>query len=125
MTIESAPKNYVAFPLSLAGGILILLGGGVGITMMSLPSICCQGFAGMMQGMMGGMWFGIMMWAFVLGFASGIMVLLGAIMLYVRPDKRKTWGTIVILFSAVSFLGMGGFFIGAILGIIGGALALS
>ena len=80
---------------------------------------------GMTQGMMTGPWFGIMMWALVLGFASGIVVFLGAIMIYVRPDKRRTWGTIVIIFSAVSFLGMGGFFIGAVLGIIGGALALS
>jgi hypothetical protein len=35
------------------------------------------------------------------------------------------WATLIIVFSAVSFVGMGGFFIGAILGIIGGAFALS
>jgi hypothetical protein len=29
------------------------------------------------------------------------------------------------VFSALSFLGMGGFFVGAILGIVGGVLALS
>ena len=79
----------------------------------------------MMQGMMGGPWFGIMTWAVVVGFASGTAVFLGAIMLYMKPDKRRIWGTIVILFSALSFIGMGGFFVGAILGIIGGALALS
>lgn len=122
----TAPKSNVAFPLSLAGSILILLGGGIGIIMMSLASTCCQSIMGMMQGMMmGRMWFGIIMWGFVLGFASGILVLLGAIMLRVRPDKRRVWGTIIILFSVLSFLGTGGFFIGAILGIIGGALAIS
>jgi len=58
--------------------------------MTSLPSICCQGIMGMMQGMISGPWFGIMIWAFVLGFASGIVVFLGAIMISVRPEKRRT-----------------------------------
>jgi hypothetical protein len=35
------------------------------------------------------------------------------------------WGTVIIIFSAISFVGMGGFFIGALLGIIGGAFAIS
>jgi ABC-type dipeptide/oligopeptide/nickel transport system permease subunit len=35
------------------------------------------------------------------------------------------WATLIIVFSAVSFVGMGGYFIGAILGILGGAFDLS
>jgi predicted benzoate:H+ symporter BenE len=35
------------------------------------------------------------------------------------------WAIVIIVFSAISFVGMGGFFIGAILGIIGGAFDLS
>jgi hypothetical protein len=33
-------------------------------------------------------------------------------------------GHCIIVFSAVSFVSMGGFFIGAVLGIIGGAFAI-
>ena len=39
--------------------------------------------------------------------------------------RARDLGYSHIVFSAVSFVGMGGFFIGAILGIIGGAFALS
>jgi len=44
------------------------------------------------------------------------------------PEKTRahiTWGILVLAFSVVSFIGMGGYFIGAVLGIAGGALALS
>jgi hypothetical protein len=34
------------------------------------------------------------------------------------------WAIVIIVFSVVSFVGMGGFFIGALLGIIGGAFVL-
>jgi Family of unknown function (DUF6114) len=46
-------------------------------------------------------------------------------MLNARPADHFTWGFIVLAFSVISFVGMGGYFIGAILGIAGGALALS
>jgi hypothetical protein len=46
-------------------------------------------------------------------------------MLNARPQEHTAWGIIVLIFSIVSFIGMGGFLIGAILGIAGGALALS
>ena len=46
-------------------------------------------------------------------------------MLRSRPVNRKMWGIIVVVFSIPSVLSGGGFVIGFILGIIGGALALS
>lgn len=55
----------------------------------------------------------------------GVIVVVGALMLNSRPQERVAWGLIVLVFSIVSFIGMGGFFIGAALGIAGGALALS
>ncbi len=55
----------------------------------------------------------------------GIAVLIGAIMLNSRPAENITWGIIVLIFSIASFIGMGGYMIGAILGIAGGAIALS
>ena len=45
-------------------------------------------------------------------------------MLYTNPGSRSIWGILIIVFSVLSFFGFGGFIIGAILGIIGGVLAL-
>jgi hypothetical protein len=54
----------------------------------------------------------------------GIIVVIGAIMLNARPTQHVTWGIIVLVFSVASFMGMGGYFIGAVLGLAGGAIAL-
>jgi hypothetical protein len=59
------------------------------------------------------------------GLVCGVLVLLGAIMLRVKPVNKKAWATMIIGFSLPSVLSGGGFIIGFILGIIGGALALS
>ncbi len=89
------------------------------------------GFGGMMEEHMGGMMgslgvpFSFMFGLSLIGLVSGILVIIGAIMLNAHPTEHKAWGTIILVFSIISFLGMGGFFIGAILGIIGGALAVS
>jgi len=58
------------------------------------------------------------------GLASGIIVLTSAILLMAVPSQRRTWGVLILVFSILSFLGIGGFVIGAILGIVGGILAL-
>lgn len=84
---------------------------------------CCQGI-GMMQGMMGSFGFGIMYGLFMVSIVSGVIVLLGAIMLNRKPEQRYTCGLVIIIFSATSILGMGGFLVGSILGIVGGILAL-
>jgi len=60
-----------------------------------------------------------------LGLIFGVLVLLGAIMLHIRPPNKKAWGIIVIVFSIPSVITGGGFIIGFILGIIGGVKALS
>ena len=78
----------------------------------------------MMSGL--GFAFGAMMIGFsVLGLVSGVAVLVGAAMLQSKPEQRKTWGAIILAFSIASFFGMGGFFVGAVLGVVGGALALA
>jgi len=59
------------------------------------------------------------------GLICGVLVLLGAIMLRIRPVNEKTWGIIIVVFSIPSVVTGGGFIIGFILGAIGGALALS
>lgn len=59
------------------------------------------------------------------GLICGVLVLLGGIMLRSIPLNRKVWGIVIIVFSIPSVITGGGFIIGFILGIAGGALALS
>jgi hypothetical protein len=55
----------------------------------------------------------------------GVIVIIGAIMLRAQTHQHIPWALLIIAFSAVSFVGMGGYFIGAILGIIGGTFELT
>ncbi|MDD1776479.1 MAG: DUF6114 domain-containing protein [Candidatus Methanomethylicus sp.] len=58
-----------------------------------------------------------------IGLICGVLVLLGAIMLLIKPEKRKALGIWIALFSIPSVITGGGFVIGFILGIIGGIKA--
>ena len=58
-----------------------------------------------------------------LGLIFGVLVLLGAIMLHMKPTNKKLWGIIIVIFSIPSVITGGGFLIGWILGIIGGVAA--
>jgi hypothetical protein len=135
-TINAVPEKPIAsFVISLIGGIIILVGSAAVVT---LPR--GEPYYG---GMMGGYYYGGMMggyyammhgfgfgggWYYGLaatGIASGFVVLVGAIMVYNQPAKASTWGALILVFSVVSFFGMGGFFVGAILGVVGGILALT
>jgi hypothetical protein len=59
------------------------------------------------------------------GLASGVLVLLGGMLLHYKPSHMRAWGVMIIVFSLTSLVTAGGFIIGFILGIIGGAFALS
>jgi hypothetical protein len=97
--------------VSLVAGILIILG---------------NIYTGALYATIGGI-------GMIIGVVSGILVLISAIMLKIRPGEStaglrvccRVWGSAILVFSIVSLFGgtVGGF-IGAILGIIGAALAL-
>lgn len=59
------------------------------------------------------------------GLISGGVVLFSGAMLGKDPSQRTLWGTLILIFSILSFFGTGGFVVGAILGIVGGAMALT
>ena len=58
------------------------------------------------------------------GLIFGIIVLIGTWMM-MKPGKETAGGIIVLIFSILSIIIGGGFLIGMILGIVGGALALA
>lgn len=119
------------FVLSLVAGLLILVGGGMMLPfsngtryhgMMGDYGGVMSSYYNMMRGFGGsGLFYG----AAALGLIAGTVILVGAIMIYVRPRSTPTWGLVVLVFSILSFFGTGGFFIGAALGIVGGILAMT
>jgi len=120
-----------AFLLSLIGGVLILIGGFVVCGLALMWSLGMPFMGSMMEHMTGYMMegFGLLGWlscaAGLIGIVSGIIVLYGAFTLRSSPKERTTWGALILAFSLISLLGSGGFLIGAILGILGGILALA
>jgi uncharacterized membrane-anchored protein len=60
-----------------------------------------------------------------IGLILGFVVLIGAIMLHFKPLNKNACGIIIVVFCIPSVITGGGFIIGFILGIIGGAKALS
>ena len=127
-------KPQIAFILSLVGGILILLAGIVCCTWFWFDGMNFSGMMGGLGGMMGGYHammgslgvpFSFMGGLSLIGLVSGIVVIISAVMLNIRPTEHTGWGVVILAFSIISFLGMGGFLIGAVLGIVGGTLALS
>lgn len=125
----SRERNVAPFVLSLAGGVLILVGG----MMLILFNVTPWYYGGMMGGYHGTYngYYGMMglfgYWSYftiAVGLVSGLVVLLGAIMIYTNPASSTLWGSLVLVFSILSFFGMGGFLFGGILGTVGGLLAL-
>lgn len=112
-------KPTAAFILSLMGGIFIMLGGLISTALLGIAGL----FASLLFGFIAG---GVMIILGILGIVWGILVILGAAMMYSHPERSKTWGAIVLVFSILSWFGaLGGFFIGFILGLVGGVLGLT
>lgn len=112
------PKPYpsAAFILSLIGGILIILDA---IVVAAAAAIVGAAIAGVLPGL------GALLIALaVVGLIFGIIILIGAFQLRSHPESAKMWGIVILILSLISFIGGGGFYLGAILGIIGGILAL-
>src|SRR2546430_12411885 len=107
-----AEKPTAAFVLSLIGGIFILLGA---IVVMALASVI-----GSLM-LIGG---GDPNLAYLYG-AGGlifaILVLVGAGMLWMKPQQHVMWGVVVLLFSLFSIITTRGVLIGLISGLIGGS----
>ncbi|MEM3401448.1 MAG: DUF6114 domain-containing protein [Nitrososphaerota archaeon] len=118
--MEEAPG--LAFTLSLSAAVLMLLFGFVGFmtwttTRWCMGMMCMWGWSWP--------WSAGLYYSVLVNVVSGIVVLIGALMLYSRPKQVHMWGTLVLIFSIISLVSMGGFIIGAILGIVGGALAIA
>lgn len=125
---SEGPGNW-AYASMLAGGVLIVVGGLAGALMMATWGAMMP--FGMMGGYglstaMAGTWIaGMAWWMGVVGVLAGGMVLYGAYRLRRHPADTVTAGMLAIVGGAASTLAMGGWLVGAILAIVGGALAIA
>ncbi len=132
-------KPVAAFAVSLIAGLwMLVMGGMAGWGYMGGPGWGGQMMGGdhmMDSGHYGGgfgwMWQqhemmygygGGALWSWI-GLAAGVVVLIGAVMLYSRPASARAWGIAILVVSAVGMLAGAGGLLAGILGIIGGILA--
>lgn len=66
---------------------------------------------------------GTFMWTW-LGLVSGVVVILGAAALLFSPGLAVIWGAVILAASLLAMLAGAGGFLGGIIGVIGGTLAL-
>jgi hypothetical protein len=110
----SAKRATAGFAISLVAGIFVLLNGLFWFAMSSFLGSFSElfNFVGLSLDVLGGV---------LVVFA--IIIFIGAYLIY-KPGNEMIGGILVLIFSIISFIGGGGFALGAILGLVGGILGL-
>lgn len=118
-----APRPYPngAYILSLIGGIFIIL---AGLVYVAIAAVASSVYSSLGLGGIGAAAASILIVYAVVALILGFLVIYGAIQLKRRPEGARTWGVLILVFSLISIIGGGGFYIGLILGLIGGILAI-
>lgn len=115
-TEEVVKKATAGFIVSLIAGVLILLNGLMFLALAEFIEDLGAFFPDFISDIFTGM--------AAVGVIFALLVIIGAILIYM-PGKEVIGGILVIIFSILSIVIGGGFLIGLILGIIGGALGLA
>jgi hypothetical protein len=106
-----------AILLSFAGGLLVLVSG---ISTLLIGSFMSS--VSLLPGLAIG---AIIIAAGAWGIICGLVMLIGSYLIMKRPRTAHTlWGILIFVFALTSYFGGGGFFIGGILGIAGGLMAV-
>jgi len=126
-TGSAYPKT--AGVLALVGGLIIMLGGVtfLGVASFVIPHLNLSNVTvpqGMDRASLPGLISGVLTVMGGFGLVCGAVVLMSATMLLARVGERRTWGVLILVFSVLSFIGLGGFVLGALLGIVGGVMTL-
>ena len=118
----SGEKPTAATVLSIIGGVFILLGGLVLLAFAELLQFLLV-FSGESIAMDDPV---LVVRIFAaIGLVIGIVIIAGGVMMYSRPASSTAWGVIILVLSLVSILATGGFILGLILALIGGALGIA
>ena len=105
-----------ALILSLIGGLIILV---VGIYVGSVLGTFARATGGAAHGLLG--------LASGLGWLSaffGLLIIVLGVVVYAQPERHLGGGIGILVLSLLSLVGSGGLFIGLILGVVGGILAI-
>jgi hypothetical protein len=122
------------FVVSLVGGLIVLIASLVNFVWFLSGAQNFGGFGNYMHGTMDG--YHSFMGSYgtsntflagisAVGLVCGVIILIGAVMLKVDSHQSTLWSIIIIIFSVISFVGMGGYFVGAIISIVGAAFVLA
>ncbi len=113
-----AEKPTAAFVLSLIGGIFILLVGALIAAVFATLGGLLGGFG------LGNFGLGMALLG-TIGLIVGLIIIIAAAMLYMKPQQHVIWGVLILILSIVSIpFAFGGFIIGFILALIGGILGI-
>jgi len=125
--MSSKQKPYAAFILTLAGGALIFANGLIlilasrGISRVLEDVVTTRGLSiGVVLALQQ-----MMLSLSLVGLVLGACVMFASLMLYYKPSSSIGWGAVVLVSSILSIFAGGGFFVGLILGVIGGSLAIA
>jgi len=122
-----------AFIISLLGGLITAIISAVNVVWFNSGATAFGGYGTAMRGAMDGYHNFMGSYASstsflaglsLVGVICGVVVLMSAILLRVQPHQHTIWAIVIIAASIISFVGMGGYFVGAVLGIVGGAFVL-
>jgi len=123
-----------AFIVSVVGGLITTVASAINVVWYASGAPSFGGYGGFVGGMMDGYHnfmgsygssYGFLAGISLVAVICGVVVLMSAINLRIQPRQKVMWAIVIIAFSVVSFVGMGGFFIGATLGVVGGAFVLA
>ena len=133
-SISTKQGVTLSYVISLVGGLIVLVFSLVNLAYFGSGASSSGGFGSYMRGAMDGYHnfmgnyassTGVFTAVSVVSLVCGVIVVFAALVLRVHPQEHVMWGIVIVVFSAVSFVGMGGYFVGAAFGILGGALALT
>ena len=117
--MNQSEKPNKAFILSLIAGILII----INTTLLGVATTWFPEIIPTLPGSSGNDTT-LLYQLTAIGLVLGVLVLIGAVMLQIKPAKKKAWGMMILVFSIPSIITGGGLIIGFILGIIGGVKAI-
>lgn len=99
-------RAIVAFILGLIGGLAIVVS-----DLAFYPQVYYYGI-----------FFGL--FGFYLSLVAGLVIIGSAALVFQKPAQGVMWGTVMIVFAALSIGGAGGFVVGLVLSIVAGGFAI-
>ncbi len=116
---EKYPRT--AYLLSLIGGILVLF---LSIIIAILYIVIATAFSSFHISIAFGVGAVVSAALAAVAVLLGILILVFALRMKNHPETSQTAGVVVLVCALLSFIGGGGFYIGAILALVGGILAI-